>query len=162
MSSSLSSFFPHWLAWFFRLKMSYLVKNFLIKILFSLFLIKSTRDDEEDEPVGGRELFFCWSIFSIFFLFFQPFFSQTTRQKYVETILVNHDRINAGRIAEVKFSVLDHASGLSKMGLLDIREGSRESSDTKIVMCGFTKIEYRTVMTVDSKRLPFYPIFTQF
>ena len=85
--------------------------------------------------------------------------TQTTRQKYVETILVNHDRINAGRIAEVKFSVLDHASGLSKMGLLDIREGSRESSDTKIVMCGFTKIEYRTVMTVDSKLLPFYPIF---
>ena len=75
--------------------------------------------------------------------------TQTTRQKYVETILVNHDRINAGRIAEVKFSVLDHASGLSKMGLLDIREGSRESSDTKIVMCGFEKIEYRTVMIVD-------------
>ena len=113
-------------------------KNFSIKIRFSLFLIKSTRDDEEDEPVGGRELFFCWSIFSIFFLF-STFLSQTTRQKYVETILVNHDRINAGRIAEVKFSVLDHASGLSKMGLLDIREGSRESSDTKIVMCGFEK-----------------------
>ena len=113
-------------------------KNFSIKIRFSLFLIKSTRDDEEDEPVGGRELFFCWSIFSIFFLF-STFLSQTTRQKYVETILVNHDRINAGRIAEVKFSVLDHASGLSKMGLLDIGEGSRESSDTKIVMCGFEK-----------------------
>ena len=78
---------------------------------------------------------------------------------------MNHDRINAGRIAEVKFSVLDHASGLSKMGLLDIREGSRESSDTKIVMCGFEKIEYRTVMTVDTKVLPyfttFYQVFTQ-
>ena len=90
---------------------------------------------------------------------FSFFFSQTTRQKYVETILVNHDRINAGRIAEVKFSVLDHASGLSKTGLLDIREGSRESSDTKIVMCGFEKIEYRTVMTVDTKVLPYFTHF---
>ena len=83
--------------------------------------------------------FFSADRYFPFSFFFSTFFSQTTRQKYVETILVNHDRINAGRIAEVKFSVLDHASGLSKMGLLDIREGSRESSDTKIVMCGFTK-----------------------
>ena len=105
--------------------------------------------------------FFSADRYFPFSFFFSTFFlTQTTRQKYVETILVNHDRINAGRIAEVKFSVLDHASGLSKMGLLDIREGSRESSDTKIVMCGFTKIEYRTVMTVDSELLPyFYPIF---
>ena len=104
--------------------------------------------------------FFSADRYFPFSFFFSTFFlTQTTRQKYVETILVNHDRINAGRIAEVKFSVLDHASGLSKMGLLDIREGSRESSDTKIVMCGFTKIEYRTVMTVDSKLLPFLPHF---
>ena len=104
--------------------------------------------------------FFSADRYFPFSFFFSTFFlTQTTRQKYVETILVNHDRINAGRIAEVKFSVLDHASGLSKMGLLDIREGSRESSDTKIVMCGFTKIEYRTVMTVDSKLLPFLANF---
>ena len=107
--------------------------------------------------------FFSADRYFPFSFFFSTFFlTQTTRQKYVETILVNHDRINAGRIAEVKFSVLDHASGLSKMGLLDIREGSRESSDTKIVMCGFTKIEYRTVMTVDSDLLPYlYPVLTR-
>ena len=105
--------------------------------------------------------FFSADRYFPFSFFFQPFFTNSSNLQF-ETILVNHDRINAGRIAEVKFSVLDHASGLSKMGLLDIREGSRESSDTKIVMCGFEKIEYRTVMTVDTKVLPYFTHFDPF
>ena len=68
---------------------------------------------------------------------------------------MNHDRINAGRIAQLKFSVLDHASGPQQKRSIGHEGRAQGNPDTKIVMCGYTKIQYRTVN--DSRFQSFLP-----